>query len=125
MEALLPLLLLVVVFYLLLIRPQQKQRRQMAEVQQTLAPGSKVMTGAGLIGTVESVDGDEVIIEVAPGVTNRYVRRAIVQVIPDQPIVPDDASGLTDEATEISQNESGAEHNPVSENNDDSDGPKS
>jgi preprotein translocase subunit YajC len=125
MEALLPLLLLVVVFYLLLIRPQQKQRRQMAQVQQTIAPGSKVMTGAGLIATVESVEGDEVVLEVAPGVTNRYIRRAIVQVIPDETVIPDDASGLTEEAPGFTQNESGAEHNPVAENNDDSDGRKS
>jgi preprotein translocase subunit YajC len=124
MEAILPLLLLVVVFYLLLIRPQQKQRRKMAQVQQTLAPGSKVMTGAGLIGTVQDVDGDEVIIEVAPGVTNRYVRRAIVQVIPDEAVVPDDPSTLTDEVG-YTQNESGAEHNPVSDDNDGSDDQRS
>lgn len=75
--------LLIAVFYFLLIRPQQKQRRQMMELQQSITPGTRVMTGAGLLGTVVSIDDDEVVLEVAPGVTNRYVRRAIVNVVPE------------------------------------------
>lgn len=74
-------ILLIAVFYFLLIRPQQKQRRQMAQLQQSIAPGTKVMTGAGLIATVVSITDDEVELEVAPGVINRYVRRAIVSVV--------------------------------------------
>ncbi|HEX6198173.1 MAG TPA: preprotein translocase subunit YajC [Jiangellaceae bacterium] len=124
MEALLPLILLVAVFYFLLIRPQQKQRKQLQEVQQSLTPGSKVMTGSGLIGTIEAVEGDEVVLEVAPGVTNRFVRRAIVQVIPDEPVVPDDASGLTG-SEGVSLNESNAEHNPRNDDGDEPDTPKS
>lgn len=90
MEALLLPVLLIAVFYFLLIRPQQRQRKQMQEMQQTLAVGSQVMTGAGLLATVVAVDDDEVLLEVAPGVTNRYVRRAVVNVIssPDTGEVP-------------------------------------
>ncbi|TDE08584.1 preprotein translocase subunit YajC [Jiangella asiatica] len=77
-------ILLIAVFYFLLIRPQQRQRRQMAELQQSVQPGSKVMTTAGLIATVVSIEDDEVVLEVAPGVHSRYVRRAIVNVIPSE-----------------------------------------
>jgi preprotein translocase subunit YajC len=83
METLLLPLLLVAVFYFILIRPQQKQRREIAQLQSTLGPGARVMTGSGLIGTVVAVEADEVVLEVAPGVTNRYVRRAIMRVLPD------------------------------------------
>ena len=83
METLLLPLLLVAVFYFILIRPQQKQRREIAQLQSTLGPGARVMTGSGLIGTVLAVEADEVVLEVAPGVTNRYVRRAIMRVLPD------------------------------------------
>lgn len=103
MEALLLPLLLLAVFYLLLIRPQQRQRRQMADVQSTLAPGSKVMTGAGLFGTVKSVEDDRIELEVSPGVTNWYLRRAIVQVIPDQP--PADEPGITFNETSTEPND--------------------
>jgi preprotein translocase subunit YajC len=94
METLLLPLLLLAAFYLLLIRPQQKQRREIAQLQSTISPGARVMTGAGLIGTVVALEGDEVVLEVAPGVTNRYVRRAIMRVIPDEvpePITSDEA----------------------------------
>lgn len=76
--------LLIAVFYFLLIRPQQKQRRKMLELQQALEPGAKVMTGAGLLATVVAVEGDEVVLEVAPGVHNRYIRRAIVNIVPPE-----------------------------------------
>jgi preprotein translocase subunit YajC len=85
-------ILLIAVFYFLLIRPQQKQRRQMMELQQSVQPGSKVMTSAGLFATVVEIDTDkdEVVLEVAPGVHSRYVRRAIVNVIPaEEPSVAD------------------------------------
>ena len=41
------------------------------------------MTSAGLIGTIVAIEGDEVLIEVAPGVNNRYVSRAIMRVLED------------------------------------------
>jgi preprotein translocase subunit YajC len=94
MESLLLPLLLLAAFYLLLIRPQQKQRREIAQLQSTVSPGARVMTGAGRIGTVVALEGEEVVLEVAPGVTNRYVRRAIMRVIPDEvpePITSDEA----------------------------------
>jgi preprotein translocase subunit YajC len=89
MELLFPVLL-IAVFYFVLIRPQQKQRKKMLEMQREIGPGSQVMTGGGLIGTVVSVDDekDQVILEVSPGVTNTYVRRAVVNVLssPSAPI---------------------------------------
>lgn len=116
MELLLPVLL-IAVFYFLLIRPQQRQRKQMMHIQQSLVPGSRVMTGSGLFGTVVNIDGDEVELEVAPGVTNHYARRAIVNVIepaesesPDvTPEIPDDASGLTDGLTDTDQSSSASD----------------
>lgn len=81
-------ILLIAVFYFLLIRPQQRQRKQMMELQQSVQPGTKVMTSAGLFATVVDVNDDEVVLEVAPGVHSRYVRRAIANVIPpEQPSV--------------------------------------
>ncbi|SDT05544.1 preprotein translocase subunit YajC [Jiangella sp. DSM 45060] len=89
MEALLLPILLIAVFYFLLIRPQQKQRRQMVELQQSVQAGTKVMTTAGLLATVVEVDDDEVVLEVAPGVHSRYVRRAIANVVqPQEPVAP-------------------------------------
>jgi preprotein translocase subunit YajC len=91
METLLLPLLLLAVFWLILIRPQQKQRREVAQLQANPAPGARVITGSGLVATVVSLEDDEVVLEVAPGVTNRYVRRAIMRVLPDETATADQA----------------------------------
>jgi preprotein translocase subunit YajC len=78
---LLIIVLVFVGFYFLMIRPQQR-RRQMAQQQQnTLTPGARVRTTAGMYATVSAVDGDDVILEVAPGVEVRYMKRAIMAVL--------------------------------------------
>jgi preprotein translocase subunit YajC len=80
----LPLLLMVgllVVMYLVVIRPQSRRRKEMQEMQQTVDPGTEVLTIGGLYGTVVSTDDDSVTLEVAPGVTNRYARGAIGKVV--------------------------------------------
>ena len=78
------LLLIVLVFvgfYFLMIRPQRRRQQQAQQQQRTLSPGSMVKTTAGMYATVSAVDGDDVILEVAPGVEVRYMRRAVVEVI--------------------------------------------
>jgi preprotein translocase subunit YajC len=76
-----PLLLLLAVAYFLLIRPQQRRRREVESLQSTLGPGDEVVTVAGLYGKVVAVEDKIVTIEVAPGVTNRYARQAIGQIV--------------------------------------------
>jgi preprotein translocase subunit YajC len=83
----LPLLLLVGVFalmYFMVIRPQSRRRKQMAEMQSEVAPGAPVMTLGGLYGSVVSTEDDTVLIEVSPGVINRYARAAIAKVLNDE-----------------------------------------
>lgn len=79
--SILPLILLVVVFYFLLIRPQRKRQQEAAKMQNSLAPGSRVMTTTGLFATVVAVDNEDVILEVAPGIETRWVKAAIGRVI--------------------------------------------
>jgi preprotein translocase subunit YajC len=51
-----------------------------------------------MYATVVGVDGDDVILEVAPGVEVRYVKRAIMQVLPDEePVAEPDYSADDDE----------------------------
>ncbi|MEQ7122969.1 preprotein translocase subunit YajC [Actinopolymorpha sp. B11F2] len=77
---LLPVLLLVL-FWVVAIRPQRKRQRETAEMQQKVQPGQQVMTGAGLLATVHSVEADAVVLEIAPGVYARHVRQAIVRIM--------------------------------------------
>ena len=50
-----PMILLVIVFYFILIRPQQQRAKQQAKLIAALKAGDKVVTAAGIIGTVISV----------------------------------------------------------------------
>jgi preprotein translocase subunit YajC len=72
-------------FYFLMIRPQQRRRQQAAQQQNTVTPGARVRTTAGMYATVSAVDGDDVILEVAPGIDVRYMKRAIMEVVSPGP----------------------------------------
>ena len=103
------LLLIVLVFigfYFLMIRPQRRRQQQAQQQQRTLTPGARVRTTAGMYATVSAVDGDDVILEVAPGVDVRYMRRAIMEVISPgedeetetvEDDEPEDADGYVDD----------------------------
>jgi len=69
--------------YFVMIRPQRNRQRQAQQTQNEVMPGSRVRTTAGMYATVVSVEGDDVVLEVAPGVNVRYMRRAIMNVVPD------------------------------------------
>jgi preprotein translocase subunit YajC len=91
------LLLIVLVFvgfYFLMIRPQRRRQQQAQQQQRTLTPGAQVRTTAGMYATVSAVDGDDVILEVAPGVDVRYMRKAIMQIISEGE--PEETETVTD-----------------------------
>src|SRR5580658_3066855 len=81
------ILVAVVVFYMLIMRPRQRRQQQAAQQQNTMQPGARVRTTAGMYATVVDVDGDDVILEVAPGVEVRYMKRAVMEVVsPGDPV---------------------------------------
>jgi preprotein translocase subunit YajC len=82
----LPLLIIIVLFglfYVLILRPQRNRQRQATQRQTTATPGSRIRTTAGIYGTVVSGDDRDVVVEVAPGVQIKMLRRAIMDVVPD------------------------------------------
>src|SRR5688572_23709930 len=50
-----PFVLMLIVFYFILIRPQQKKAKEHQELLKGLRSGDKVLTTAGIVGTVISV----------------------------------------------------------------------
>jgi preprotein translocase subunit YajC len=69
--------------YFITIRPQRNRQRAAAQTQRDIMPGTRVRTTAGMYATVVSVEDQDVVLEVAPGVNVRYLRRAILDVVPD------------------------------------------
>ncbi|HEX3515442.1 MAG TPA: preprotein translocase subunit YajC [Trebonia sp.] len=93
------ILIVVVAFYLLMIRPRQRRQQQAQQQKNTVQPGARVRTTAGMYATVVDVDGDDVILEVAPGVEVRYMRRAVMDVVSPGEAVDEDEAPY-DEAEE-------------------------
>ena len=81
--------LLIVGLYFLAIRPQRKRAQALAEVRAGLHAGTRVMTAGGMHGTVTELDGDTVVIEIAPSVPVRFTSQAVVRVLTD-PAPPTD-----------------------------------
>ncbi len=88
----LPILLLVVAFYLLVLRPARNRTAQAKAIASSLEPGSRIMTTAGLYGTVTEVDGDEIMLEIADGVQVRYVAAAVAKVLEPGTLADADSS---------------------------------
>jgi preprotein translocase subunit YajC len=103
------ILIVVVAFYFLMIRPQQRRKQAAAQQQNTVSPGARVRTTAGMYATVVAVDGDDVILEVAPGIEVRYMKRSIMDVV--SPGVDEDVAEDVDvsdeDATDLYEGEDG------------------
>lgn len=59
-----------VIMWLFMIRPQQKKQKEIRKFQNSLAEGTKVVTGGGVYGTVKRIDlqANTVDVEIARGV---------------------------------------------------------
>lgn len=77
------ILVLVGFFYLVIYRPQKRRQAKASRTQNLVTPGQTVRTTAGIYGTVVSADDQDVVVQIAPGVEIRMMRRAIMDVIPD------------------------------------------
>jgi preprotein translocase subunit YajC len=75
------LIAIAALFYFMLVLPQRRRARQQQELAARVRPGVEVMTTAGLFATVHDVTDDEVFLEVAPGVVQRYAKGAVMRVI--------------------------------------------
>jgi len=90
--------------YFVTIRPQRNRQRAAQANQRDVMPGDRVRTTAGMYATVTSVEDQDVVLEVAPGVEVRYLRRAIMDVVHDptemetEDPAPEDSETFNEEA---------------------------
>ena len=81
-----PILMMVLIFgvmWLFFIRPQSKERKKMEEMRKTLKKGDRVMTSAGILGTVTNIDETVTTVTVRTGSTTfiDFDKQAILRVI--------------------------------------------
>lgn len=79
----LPLILLFVVMWLFFIRPKNKEMKKIEEMRKALKKGDKVMTTAGIIGTVTNIDetGTSITVRTASTTLIEFEKSAILRVL--------------------------------------------
>jgi len=73
--------LMVGAFYLLILRPQKKRQQAVQQTLNSLGPGSRVLLGSGLFGTIVAIGDRQAVLEIAPGVQLTVLKQAIVRTV--------------------------------------------
>jgi len=99
--------LLVAAFYFLILQPQRKRQQALQKTMTALSPGSRVMLGSGVFGTVVSVGPRQVVLEISPGAELTVLKQAITKIVTedDEDVLEDDeleeGAGPLDEPIEL------------------------
>ena len=70
-----------VVMYFIMIRPQMKKQKELKAMIDSVAKGTEVITNGGILGKVNKVKDDYLIIEIAPNVEVVIQRNAVANVL--------------------------------------------
>lgn len=81
MNTLVLIALMVGAFYFLLLRPQKKRQQEQRKTMDSIQPGTEVLLGSGIFGTVISVGQQRVVVETTPGVRLTVLKQAIARVL--------------------------------------------
>jgi preprotein translocase subunit YajC len=84
MPAYIFLIILLALVWLLLIRPRQRAMKTQRQQLQELEVGDEILTAGGLYGFVRGIDGDELRVELAPGLEVRMARRAVATIVTEK-----------------------------------------
>ena len=101
MSFLIVMVLLLVVMYVLMIRPQRQRQQAQQSMIDSAGVGDDILTSGGIYGTITEIEDDDVVVEIADGLSVHMTRRGIAAVLP--PEEEEDAEGedADDEDAEI------------------------
>ncbi|HJR94303.1 MAG TPA: preprotein translocase subunit YajC [Gaiellaceae bacterium] len=94
MQFLIIMVLMLGVMYVLMIRPQRQRQAQQQSMIDGAGVGDDVLTTGGIYGTISEVEGDDIVVEIASGVTVHMTRRGIAAVLPPEDEEDDDVEEL-------------------------------
>ncbi len=84
MEFLIVMMLLLGVMYVMMIRPQRKRQQLHQTMIDSAGVGEDVLTTGGIYGTVTEAEGDDLVVEIADGISVHMTRRGIAAVLPPE-----------------------------------------
>jgi len=65
------------VFFFFIIRPQRRRVAEMRSLHSSLEEGDEVRTVGGMIGTIETIEDDVIVLDMGGGTRLRFTRQAI------------------------------------------------
>jgi preprotein translocase subunit YajC len=104
-QFLIVMVLMLAVMYVLMIRPQRQRQAQQQSMIDGASVGDDVLTTGGIYGTISQAEGDDIVVEIAEGVTVHMTRRGIAAVLP--PEDEEDAEEADEAEEAVEQDEPG------------------
>jgi preprotein translocase subunit YajC len=104
------MVLMLGVMYVLMIRPQRQRQAQQQSMIDGAGVGDDVLTTGGIYGTISEVEGEDIVVEIASGVSVHMTRRGIAAVLPPEDDEGDEVvEGEVDELDALDEIEAVAE----------------
>jgi preprotein translocase subunit YajC len=88
----LPFVMILGIFYFVILMPMRKRQKKVAEFQEALKVGDKVITTAGIYGTVTKVNDKSVQLQIADKVRIEVAKAAVGGYQGQEPVVPESGS---------------------------------
>jgi preprotein translocase subunit YajC len=81
--SMLPMIAILIFFmYFMVIRPQSKKAKDHKKLMDNLQKGDEVMTAGGILGKIEKIDNDLIILTIATNTNITIQKNAISNVLP-------------------------------------------
>jgi preprotein translocase subunit YajC len=90
------MVLLLVVMYVLMIRPQRQRQQQTQAMIDGCGVGDDILTTGGIYGTVVEAEDDDLVVEIADGMTVHMTRRGVAAVLPPESEEAEEADDAED-----------------------------
>ena len=90
MSFLIVMVLLLVVMYVMMIRPQRQRQQAQQTTIEGAGVGDDILTSGGIYGTITHVEDDDIVVEIADGLSVHMTRRGIAAVLPPDEEVDED-----------------------------------
>ena len=84
-----PFALILGIFYFVILAPMRKRQKKVAEFQDSLKVGDKVVTTSGLYGTVAKIGDNSVQLKIAEKVNVEVTRASVAGYQGQDPVVPE------------------------------------
>ncbi|HSI97166.1 MAG TPA: preprotein translocase subunit YajC [Gaiellaceae bacterium] len=84
MSFLIVMVLLLVVMWALMIRPQRQRQREHQTMIDSAGVGDDILTTGGIYGTITRAEDDDLVVELAEGLSVHMTRRGIAAVLPPE-----------------------------------------